>query len=59
MEMAFPVPEHLPRQSKPQDISTQILNKISETSLKSLTASAASAWVGELDASIRQTKVRS
>lgn len=54
--MAFPIPEHLPQKPKPVDISTQILTKISDTSLKLLNASLASTWVQELDKSIREAK---
>lgn len=56
--MAFPVPEHLPRKTAaPQDVSSQILTKISEATPKSLTADLASSWVAELDTNILQTKV--
>ena len=55
--MAFPIPAHLPRK-KDLDVSTTVLSKMSETSLKALTHDAASAWVAELDVAIRETKVR-
>ena len=55
--MAFPIPSHLPRKKDARDVSTQILTKISETSLKELTAEKASGWVAELDDTIRSTKV--
>ena len=56
--MAFPVPAHLPRGKDPQDVSTKILSKISETDTKSLNSSLVSSWVAELDETIAQTKVR-
>ena len=56
--MAFPVPAHLPRGKDPQDVSTRILTKVSETDAKALNASLASSWVAELDETIAQTKVR-
>ncbi|TFY64920.1 hypothetical protein EVJ58_g2304 [Rhodofomes roseus] len=56
--MAFPIPAHLPRGKDPQDVSTKILTKISETDTKSLNASLASSWVAELDETIAQTKTR-
>jgi len=57
--MAFPVPEHLPRapKSKEHDISSSILNKITET--KTFDAATASGWVAELDDAVRTTKVLS
>ena len=55
--MAFPVPSHLPRK-RDNDVSTKLLSKMSETSSKSLTYEAASAWVIELDGAIQETKVR-
>ncbi|GJE98094.1 hypothetical protein PsYK624_143160 [Phanerochaete sordida] len=55
--MAFPIPTHLPRK-KDLDVSTTVLSKMSETSLKALTHDAASAWVAELDVAIRETKAR-
>lgn len=57
--MAFPLPSHLPRKKDARDVSTQILTKISETPSKSLNAQLASAWVAELDDTIKSTKVRS
>lgn len=56
--MAFPIPSHLPRKKDARDVSTQILTKISETTLKDLNASAASSWVSELEDTISLTKVR-
>ncbi|KAI0333860.1 hypothetical protein GY45DRAFT_188370 [Cubamyces sp. BRFM 1775] len=56
--MAFPIPSHLPRKKDARDVSTQILTKISETSLKELTAEKASAWIVELDDTIKSTKDR-
>ncbi|KZT07285.1 uncharacterized protein LAESUDRAFT_651560 [Laetiporus sulphureus 93-53] len=54
--MAFPIPAHLPRKKDAQDVSTQILTKVSETPLKSLNSQLASSWVAELDDAIAQTK---
>ncbi len=54
--MAFPIPSHLPRK-KDQDVSTELLSKMSETTSKSLTHGLASSWVAELNVAIRQTKV--
>ncbi|KAI0352169.1 hypothetical protein OH77DRAFT_1523623 [Trametes cingulata] len=56
--MAFPIPSHLPRRKDARDVSTQVLTKISETTVKDLNARAASSWVAELDETIRQTKSR-
>ncbi|KAH8116435.1 Centromere/kinetochore Zw10-domain-containing protein [Phellopilus nigrolimitatus] len=56
--MAFPVPEHLPRKTIPNDVSSQILTKISDVTHKSLTADLASEWLNELELSIQQTKGR-
>lgn len=53
----FPIPAHLPRK-RDSDVSTKVLTKMSETSLKGLNYKLASEWVGELDAAILQTKVR-
>jgi protein transport protein DSL1/ZW10 len=57
--MAFPIPEHLPKQSlaKPQDISSEIVAKIGETSNKALNSALAATWLHELDETIRATKV--
>lgn len=55
--MAFPIPAHLPRK-KDLDVSTTVLSKMSETSLKSLNHELASSWVSELETAIRQTKDR-
>lgn len=51
----FPIPAHLPRK-RDSDVSTKVLSKMSETSLKSLNYKLASEWVGELDTAILQTK---
>ncbi|CDO69756.1 hypothetical protein BN946_scf184766.g1 [Trametes cinnabarina] len=56
--MAFPIPSHLPRKKDTRDVSTQILTKISETTLKDLNAKSASDWVSELDNTLRITKKR-
>ncbi|KAI9062498.1 hypothetical protein FKP32DRAFT_1666937 [Trametes sanguinea] len=56
--MAFPIPSHLPRKKDACDVSTQILTKVSETSLKDLSARTASTWVWELDETIKLTKKR-
>ncbi|TDL23641.1 hypothetical protein BD410DRAFT_768181 [Rickenella mellea] len=56
--MAFPVPEHLPRGGAAQDVSTEILTKVSEATPKTLTAQLASSWIAELDRTILQTKER-
>ncbi|KAI0629379.1 hypothetical protein C8Q77DRAFT_1202629 [Trametes polyzona] len=56
--MAFPIPSHLPRKKDARDISTQILTKVSETTLKELKASVASSWVVELEDTITVTKNR-
>ena len=55
--MAFPVPAHLPGK-KELDVSTTVLSKMSETSLKALNNDLTSKWIAELDVAIRQTKVR-
>ncbi|KAL1941263.1 hypothetical protein VTO73DRAFT_7475 [Trametes versicolor] len=54
--MAFPIPSHLPRKKDARDVSTQILTKISETTLKDLNSNAASSWVSELEDTISLTK---
>ncbi|KAH9846124.1 hypothetical protein C2E23DRAFT_605268 [Lenzites betulinus] len=56
--MAFPVPSHLPRKKDARDVSTQVLTKVSETSLKDLNAGAAASWVAELEDTISFTKSR-
>ncbi|THH07395.1 hypothetical protein EW145_g3406 [Phellinidium pouzarii] len=56
--MAFPVPDHLPRKGLPQDVSSQILSKVADTSRRALTADLTSKWVSELELSIKQTKDR-
>jgi len=52
--MAFPIPDHLPRQL---DVSSSVLSKIDSVTLQSLNSSVASSWRAELDESIRLTKV--
>ncbi|KAI0061027.1 hypothetical protein BV25DRAFT_1782681, partial [Artomyces pyxidatus] len=56
--MAFPVPSHLPRKGIPQDVSSQILSKVSATDVKSLNAELALSWIEELDDTILQTKTK-
>ncbi|KAI5123541.1 hypothetical protein M0805_006700 [Coniferiporia weirii] len=56
--MAFPVPDHLPRRAPPQDVSSQILSKISDATNKTLSAGLAAEWVSELELSIQQTETR-
>lgn len=56
--MAFPVPSHLPRKKDARDVSTQVLTKVSETTLKDLNANTAASWVVELEDTISLTKVR-
>ncbi|KAI0042195.1 hypothetical protein FA95DRAFT_1500426 [Auriscalpium vulgare] len=56
--MAFPVPSHLPRNGIPQDISSQILSKVSTTSVKQLNAELAQSWIAELDEVILHTKTK-
>ena len=58
-DMAFPIPSHLPRRGVPQDISSQILAKVSSATTKTLTADLATSWIAELDETILQTKVAS
>ena len=58
-DMAFPIPSHLPRRGVPQDISSQILAKVSSATTKTLTAGLATSWIAELDETILQTKVAS
>ncbi|CAL1714224.1 unnamed protein product [Somion occarium] len=55
--MAFPIPTHLPRK-RDNDVSTNLLSKMSDTPSKSLTYEVASSWVTELDNTIRETKRR-
>ncbi|KAJ7504302.1 hypothetical protein B0H11DRAFT_1981579 [Mycena galericulata] len=54
--MAFPVPSHLPRRPKLQDVSSEILMKIDRATNKTLTASLATSWLAELDDTIQATK---
>ncbi|KAG0709388.1 hypothetical protein DFH29DRAFT_888144 [Suillus ampliporus] len=53
--MAFPIPDHLPRQL---DVSSSVLSKIDSVTLQSLNSSVASSCRAELDESIRLTKTR-
>lgn len=57
MDLAFPLPEHLPR-AKPHGNdnlqATAILTAMAETS--PLTPSATSTWIKQLDAAIMETK---
>ena len=55
---AFPIPSHLPHKAGIQDVTTEVLTKLSETKSDDLTAHLAASWVAELEKSIRQTKVR-
>ncbi|KAJ7696579.1 hypothetical protein B0H17DRAFT_1198090 [Mycena rosella] len=54
--MAFPVPAHLPRRANPQDVSSEILMKIDQATNQTLTASLATSWLAELEATIQATK---
>jgi hypothetical protein len=56
-QMAFELPDHLPRGGLPQDKPTQVLTKIGQTTHSALTASLAASWVNELDLSIQATEV--
>ncbi|KAH9166349.1 Centromere/kinetochore Zw10-domain-containing protein [Lactarius sanguifluus] len=56
--MAFPTPSHLPRNAAPQDVSSQILSKISSARAKSLNAEVAASWVAELDQAILESKAK-
>ncbi|KAG1746530.1 uncharacterized protein EDB91DRAFT_1117434 [Suillus paluster] len=53
--MAFPIPDHLPRQL---DVSSNVLSKIDSATLQSLNSSVASSCRAELDESIQLTKKR-
>ena len=55
--MAFPVPEHLPRKPIPSDVSSQVLERISETSNRDLTSELVTGWISELQLGIEQTEV--
>lgn len=57
-QMAFEIPQHLPRRALPQDVSSKILNRIDSAFVKDLDANLANSWVAELDESISATKVR-
>jgi len=54
--MAFPVPLHLPKK-QPTDVSSAILNRISDADSKALNATLAQSWITDLDQSIRAAKV--
>lgn len=54
--MAFPVPLHLPKK-QPTDVSSAILNRISDADSKALNATLAQSWIADLDQSIRAAKV--
>ncbi|KAF7370529.1 Dsl1-C domain-containing protein [Mycena sanguinolenta] len=54
--MAFPIPSHLPRRPNPQDVSSEILMKIDEATNQTLTASLATSWLAELEATIQATE---
>ncbi|KAG5636865.1 hypothetical protein H0H81_006587 [Sphagnurus paluster] len=54
--MAFPIPSHLPRRPNPQDISSQILNRIDAATQQSLNSALASSWLSELEQTIKTTK---
>ncbi|KAJ7446711.1 hypothetical protein FB451DRAFT_1291273 [Mycena latifolia] len=54
--MAFPIPAHLPRRPNPQDVSSEILMKIDQATNQTLTASLATSWLAELEATIQNTK---
>ncbi|TFK29696.1 hypothetical protein FA15DRAFT_663862 [Coprinopsis marcescibilis] len=56
--MAFEIPQHLPRNALPQDVSSKILGKIDSAVVKDLDATLATSWVAELDESISATKTR-
>ncbi|KAF9006117.1 hypothetical protein BDQ17DRAFT_1352779 [Cyathus striatus] len=56
--MAFPIPDHLPRRSKPQDVSSGILTKIDNATYQTLNVQLASTWVNELNESISSTKAQ-
>ena len=56
--MAFPVPDHLPRNNVPNDVSSLVLGRISETSKKDLTSDLVASWISELQLGIEQTQVR-
>ena len=54
--MAFPVPLHVPKK-QPTDVSSAILNRISDADSKSLNAALAHSWIVDLDQSILAAKV--
>ncbi|KAG2128568.1 hypothetical protein DEU56DRAFT_741952 [Suillus clintonianus] len=53
--MAFPIPDHLPRQL---DVSSTVLSKFDSATLQSLNSSFASSCRADLDESIRLTKTK-
>jgi protein transport protein DSL1/ZW10 len=55
--MAFPIPEHLPRRTVPQDVASKILSRIDEAANSTLSAALARSWLEELDQTIRAAKV--
>ncbi|KAG8819118.1 hypothetical protein FRC17_010600 [Serendipita sp. 399] len=57
MEMAFPIPDHLPRanQFRQADVSTSILTALSETS--PITLAQTNDWVKQLNDAINQTEL--
>jgi hypothetical protein len=59
LDMAFPIPSHLPRRPNPHDVSSNILSKIDDATSHTLNASLASSWLTELEDSIRAIKVGS
>ena len=56
--MAFQVPSHLPRRAAPQDVTSAILTKMDEATVKTLDAAKARVWLGDLDETIAATRVR-
>ncbi|KAJ7224168.1 hypothetical protein GGX14DRAFT_648787 [Mycena pura] len=54
--MAFPVPSHLPRRPKLNDVSSEILAKFDQATNQTLTATLATSWLAELEATIQTTK---
>ncbi|KAF4569638.1 hypothetical protein EYR40_008616 [Pleurotus pulmonarius] len=56
--MAFPIPAHLPRKPATRDVATEILSKVDQANVASLTPTLAASWVSELDAAIQSTQKR-
>ncbi|KAL1756588.1 hypothetical protein FB107DRAFT_211056 [Schizophyllum commune] len=56
--MAFQVPSHLPRRAAPQDVTSAILTKMDEATVKTLDAAQARVWLGDLDETIAATRRR-